>query len=86
MNLFRRRAIRCSNWFQSQSSTNAKKRCTLPDDWRVQVVSPEFGEISIGKPEWHGNKKPDNIGPSNELVSLPNSEKLVTERISTFQH
>jgi len=54
----------------------------VPDDRGVQVISSQFGPKFVHDPEWYWHHEPDQIRPSNKLVSLPNGKQLMTVRMA----
>ena len=58
-----------------------------PDNRGVQVIGSKFGPQFIHDPEWYWHHEPNQIRPSNKLVSFSNGKQLMTVKmvINGFQ-
>ena len=59
-----------------------------PNDRGVQVIGSKFWPQFVHDPEWYWHHEPNQIRPSDKLVSLPNGKQLMavkTPVISEFQ-
>ena len=44
----------------------------------VKVIGSQFGPKFVHDPEWYGQHEPNQIRPSNELVSFTNGKQFMT--------